>query len=388
MTARCTLILVAATSLLLACRGGEPGATWFVPPTPDDHGGGGSDGGGSDVGDDVDVPEGPGPAPSLACPDPGALPFSTEASALSSADAQTLVESQTRVKDSGADYLGNPGGPGALTDQPQEDPLLDGSVQPVSGRMARSPVELGLGGDPIVGEWVSTWRPLEGPDWSQIGRVETDEEGTFRFELSGDDLFGQGSHVLYSILEGTGTCVEHGYFLWPAGTKMIITDIDGTLTLSDEELLLQIQDGSYDPKSNAAATELVNAWVDKGYKAVYLTARPHAFRAETRAWLADKGFPRGPIITANSLVFSESARVYKSTWVSRLRDAYGWEILAAYGNATSDIDAYEDAGIPKTMTFIIGPEAGKSSTTPVDNNDWGPHIVDFVQPQPDVDQPW
>lgn len=35
---------------------------------------------------------------------------------------------------------------------------------------------------------------------------------------------------------------------------------------------------------------------------------------------------------------------------------------AAYGNATTDITAYADAGIPKAATYIIGSNGGKDGT--------------------------
>jgi phosphatidate phosphatase PAH1 len=128
----------------------------------------------------------------------------------------------------------------------------------------------------------------------------------------------------------------------------------------------------------------MNLWNDKGYIIVYLTARPHAFRAETRSWLSDHEFPPGPVITANSLVFDDSARNYKRTWVNRLTSDFGWTVTAAYGNATSDIDAYEEAAIPKNITFIVGEHAGVADTQAILDNDYTAHIADFVEGQPDA----
>ena len=144
----------------------------------------------------------------------------------------------------------------------------------------------------------------------------------------------------------------------------------------------QIDNGTYDPLENASASAMMNTWHDKGYEIVYLTARPHNFRAETRAWLDAHGFPTGGVISANTLVFDQSARDYKSAWVKRLLGDYGWNVVAAYGNAESDIQAYEDAGIPKDITFIVGPFAGASGTQGIADNDYGNHLSDFVEPYP------
>ena len=170
----------------------------------------------------------------------------------------------------------------------------------------------------------------------------------------------------------------------PEGTRVIVTDIDGTMTLSDEELFQQIGDGSYSPAQNASASTLMNLWAEKGYVIVYLTARPHVFRAETRSWLDDQGFPARPVISANSLVFDESARNYERTWVNWMINDFGWSVTAAYGNATSDIDAYEDAGVDKNVTFIIGENAGQGGTTAIADNDFSQHTVDFVMQAPDA----
>ena len=146
--------------------------------------------------------------------------------------------------------------------------------------------------------------------------------------------------------------------MMPSGTKFVVTDIDGTMTASDDELFKEIDDGSYVPVENPSADVLMNDWASKGYQVVFLTARPHVFRAETRQWLHDKGFPTGPVITANSLVFGDSAREYKGAWVKRMTTVFGWTVVAAYGNAESDVQAYEDAGIPKNITFTVGEATG------------------------------
>jgi len=200
--------------------------------------------------------------------------------------------------------------------------------------------------------------------------------------------YGIGNGTAYSVLEGDGSCAVHGIFLWPTGTQAVISDIDGTLTLNDQELMKQINDQSYDQLENTSSAELMQTWHDKGYMNIYLTARPHTFREPTRKWLEEHGFPFGPVITANELVFDESARTYKREWVKRITEEFGWNIVAAYGNATSDIDAYNDAGIPLNITFIIGENAGVGGTVAIPDNDFSQHIRDYVKNQPDAVQPF
>src|SRR5690349_11653328 len=53
----------------------------------------------------------------------------------------------------------------------------------------------------------------------------------------------------------------------------IVTDIDETLTLSDEEFLMQLMDGNYDPVEREGGAALIGGYADLGYRIMYLTAR-------------------------------------------------------------------------------------------------------------------
>jgi len=79
----------------------------------------------------------------------------------------------------------------------------------------------------------------------------------------------------------------------------------------------------------------------------------------------------------------EDAAPYKTAWLQRMVTTFGWNIVAAYGNADTDITAYDAAGIPKSQTFIVGPLAGSMGTMPIDNMDFSDHITTYVDAQPD-----
>ncbi|MEM6294992.1 MAG: HAD family acid phosphatase [Myxococcota bacterium] len=316
----------------------------------------------------------------LGCPVPASLPFEVEASGFENDASATAAADLIRFKDEASDILGNPGGVLAFTTMElTASPAAGSSV--VEGRKQRTTVPDGLAATAFAGEWVSLWR-YDGESWSQLDRQMTGDEGEYAFtdvELSNNNL-----QPLYAVLEGDGTCTPHFTFLLEPGTPVVLTDIDGTMTLSDEELSQQIADGDYVPEQNGSASALTQLWTEKGYQVVYLTARPHLFRSETRTWLRDQGFATGPLITSNTLVFGDSAEIYKSTWVSRVTDELGWNIVAAYGDASSDIGAYEEAGIPKEITFIVGENAGTEGTQAILDNDYAQHIADFVEPFPDA----
>jgi hypothetical protein len=363
-------ILLLSLCLHLGCRGGQAGAGLAV-----DDDDASADSGDTDA--DADFP----PA-LLSCPTPGSLPFSTQSTGFASDEARDVAESLPRFKDQGSDILGNPGGLSAYTSMPLSQGPGDSFV--FAGQKARTAMDRGLEASPLAGEWVSLWG-YDGDAWSELAREQTDENGGYR--VSGIVPSPNPFQPIYSVLEADGSCAPHYGFLLPPGTQVVVTDIDGTLTIADEELFKEIEDGAYDPVENASASRMMNVWHDKGYVIVYLTARPHAFRAETRAWLDRHDYPPGPVISANSLVFGESARQYKRTWCNRVMEDLRWDVVAAYGNETSDIDAYEDSGISKSITFIVGPHAGVADTVAILDNDFSAHISDFVQQQPDATEP-
>jgi hypothetical protein len=366
-----TNILISLLMLLLGgCRGGQAGAGLASM----------SSGDGDEVGDTEDAEDDDFVPSLLGCPQPGALPFTPQSSGFERESNLELAQMLPRFKDQGSDILGNPGGPAAFTSMPLTQ--SPGTEFVYVGQKARTAIDEGLEATPLGGEWVSLWG-YDGADWSELARTQTGDEGMYR--ISGQAPSPNRYQPYYSILEADGTCAPHYSFLLPRGTPVVITDIDGTLTLADEELFKQITDGNYDPVENASASLMMNAWSEKGYEIVYLTARPHGFRAETRAWLDDQGYPPGPVLSANSLVFGESARQYKRTWCNRVMDDFGWDVVAAYGNETSDIDAYEDAGISKSITFIVGPHAGVAETQAILDNDFTSHINDYVRQQPDAE---
>jgi hypothetical protein len=374
--------------LSLGCRGGG-GGLQDTDSTLDDGGdgvatgaGSGGDGMATGTGRDTEDPPNPDFDPvTFPCPVPGSLPFATQSTGFASTAAEGVAAANPRNKDEASDILGNPGGKLAFTTM-DNDQSPSPELKNFTGSKARGTNDAGLLSTPLVGEFVSLWS-YDGASWTEAARGTTNDFGDYSF--SGVELGLNRLQPHYAILEADQTCAAHYTFLLPPAAQVVVTDIDGTMTLADEELYSQIADGAYDPRENTSASAMMNLWADKGYTVIYLTARPHLFRAETRSWLDAHGFPVGPVVSANSLVVNDSARQYKRTWVSRLTEDFEWQVVAAYGNATSDIEAYEDAGIPKDITFIIGENAGVSETVGIDNNDFTNHIADFVTPYPDAD---
>jgi hypothetical protein len=315
-------------------------------------------------------------ATSLSCAFPGDLPFRTPTSGWAHSENKKVAQDKTRSKDEASDTIGNPNGPYASIYLAPNTPPPTGPID-YHGAKQRTLASGGLFATPLQGEHVSLWT-YDGSAWLDLGKATTGDDGSY--DLPDTDYVAPNGQPVYAMLDADGSCAEHYDYLYPRGTKVVISDIDGTLTLDDQQLLNQIPDETIIPKMMGAADKLTQAWAMKGYPVIYLTARPHVFRPETRAWLRDLGFPGGALITAADV---GDAAPYKTMWLQRMLQTFGWTAVAAYGNADTDITAYENAGIPKNLTFIVGPLAGMRGTTPIANMDFSAHISSFVSTQPD-----
>lgn len=336
---------------------------------------GGSDGGNSyDAGMQPPLSD----ATSLSCPAPGALPFKLTTWGYQDPNNAEAAADDTRNKDEASDTIGNPSGANANTYLADDKTPSAGGID-YRGVKARTGESMGTYGTPLSGEWVSLWSyDTAQKEWTLHGRAQTDDNGMY--DLSDTHYVAPTAQPVYAVLEADGSCAEHYDFLLPSGSKVVVADIDGTLTLSDNELLMQLSNGAYVPKMMKAANTAMQAWAKKGYTVVYLTARPHVYRAESRQWLTGFEFPVGPVITGNPPV---QADAYKTLWLKRMIDTFGWEVVAAYGNARTDITAYEDAGIPKEHTFIVGEYAGEGGTVAIEDEDYTAHIAGYIDAQPD-----
>jgi len=154
------------------------------------------------------------------------------------------------------------------------------------------------------------------------------------------------------------------------GQTLTVFDIDGTLTPSDREnlkdyarrLLRRARAEGPRLRSNAVAAATRAA---QDSLPVFLTGRPPFLGGPTRAWLALHGFPDGMVflMPESRDAWPTEAHVGQAK-LARLKElqAAGLRIRRAYGNAATDISAYEGAGLPKASTFILGKHGGERGT--------------------------
>jgi phosphatidate phosphatase PAH1 len=129
----------------------------------------------------------------------------------------------------------------------------------------------------------------------------------------------------------------------PAGrNQVVVLDIDGTLTPHN----------LYVFEVRPAAPQVLQAFAAKGYVVVYLTTRVPQVQSMLPDWLTRHGFPPGPLHVAQTAADRQDAATFKAGVLARYRAA-GWQLAYAYGDSTSDFEAYRRAGIPTERVFAL-----------------------------------
>lgn len=199
--------------------------------------------------------------------------------------------------------------------------------------------------------------------WQSIARARTDAEGRFQIALTGMRRLPAGMRDLYLHAPGEGGGVRFIAYVAPRDASVIVTDVDGTITASENAVfktVLLADDIAHQPHAPAslAAAKL---------PVVYLTSRGDQYTEVTRQWLARHGFPRGPLRLASSVVTIPGDRTveFKTRMLLGLRV----RIAAGIGNRASDIAAYTAAGLAPQQIFINLPEFSDEVRDPLANGE-------------------
>lgn len=234
-----------------------------------------------------------------------------------------------------------------------------------------------------------------------MGEHKTSKRGRLQHPMPKSVSPVPGLYNVLAMLPDDNTFGHGSIFLLEKGTKCVVFDLDGTITTSDVHVVAQtILDSvsastvigasigrSYDIRARPNALMCVRAWAAKGYQVIYLSGRQGSAYNMTLEWLIKHGYPPGPIHLTRThlptLPVYVSVGHFKIKYMEELRSK-GLELYAAYGNTGTDIKAYENVGIPKERTFIVGPHGGKKNTRAV--KDFTSHIPEILL-LPDSDKP-
>ena len=159
--------------------------------------------------------------------------------------------------------------------------------------------------------------------------------------------------------------------------QAVVFDIDGTLTPRPVAIHMVRE----------AAPDAVGLYADNGYKIIYLSARPQLLQAGIPGWLKENHFPEGSIHVPQTAEDSNDHAAFKKKILTGYKDN-GWRFLAAYGDSSTDFEAYSEVGIKQDRIFALQ-RAGDTSCQSDSNawakclRSWGEHLGDIellVQP--------
>lgn len=221
-------------------------------------------------------------------------------------------------------------------------------------------------------------------EWEYLGEYRTDSDGKVFVNVTKPE----GDYIVRMVVEGDHSEATGYLTVVQPGRKTVLFDIDGTLTLNDFEAVGDYL-GTGTAEMHAYAEEVVWDYIDKGYQIVYLTGRQYWMASATRQWFNRKGLFDWHLRTDSNAEnpVSPATQAYKTNYIHYLLNDVQLDIVRAYGNADTDIAAYADAGLPKTETYIIGPEAGNEGTQPIDG-DYAYHYTTVVAATPDSGCIW
>ena len=155
-------------------------------------------------------------------------------------------------------------------------------------------------------------------------------------------------------------------FLFDSSTKLVVSDIDGTLTKSD--LMGHICYMMGKDWSRGGVVSLYNSIVKRNYTIIYLSSRSLGQIESTRSYLdcVDQGgekLPIGPLLLSPDSMFtsivreiSNYAQVFKEKTLKEILQLYPPNVFpfyAGFGNRDGDAVAYQRTGIPMARIFIL-----------------------------------
>lgn len=170
-----------------------------------------------------------------------------------------------------------------------------------------------------------------------------------------------------TAFQGTTKCKCH-IFLWKHTSKIVISDIDGTITKSD--VLGHILPVIGKDWAQSGVAQLFNKIKNNGYHIMYLSARAIGQATVTKEYLqsvrqGDLTLPDGPLfLNPESLiqcfrkeVIDRNPEEFKIACLRDIQTLFGGKnpFFAGYGNRTNDAYAYRAVGIPISRIFTINP---------------------------------
>jgi phosphatidate phosphatase LPIN len=182
------------------------------------------------------------------------------------------------------------------------------------------------------------------------------------------------SFTVYSDLQGAQT-VSSRVFLWEDSSKIVISDIDGTITKSD--ILGNLMPLMGKDWSHVGVTEYYTNIMKNGYRVLYLTSRAIGQANITRGYIhslrqGEMALPPGPVIMSPDRlmhsfkreVIDRKPQEFKIVALRDVRHLFPENynpFYAGFGNRPTDVIAYRAVGVPASRIFIINSQGAISN---------------------------
>ncbi|CAD8212848.1 unnamed protein product [Paramecium pentaurelia] len=163
----------------------------------------------------------------------------------------------------------------------------------------------------------------------------------------------------------------HGtIYLYDQKTKLVISDIDGTITKSD--ILGQLMPKLGTDWNHDGVANLYQNIQSMGYNIIYLTARAIGQADQTKDFIQNlqqqnTKLPKGPVILSPDSLFPAFKRevidrtpeLFKITALKEIRNLFIGEspFYCGFGNRITDSTAYQAVNVDISRIFIIDPES-------------------------------
>ncbi|XP_065112466.1 phosphatidate phosphatase LPIN1 isoform X2 [Paramisgurnus dabryanus] len=207
--------------------------------------------------------------------------------------------------------------------------------------------------------------PTGGVAYKKTLRLTSEQLANLQLKVGPND-------VIFSVTtQYQGTCrCEGTIYLWKWSDKIIISDIDGTITRSDK--LGHILPTLGKDWTHQGIARLYHNVSQNGYKFLYCSARAIGMANMTRGylhWVNERGtmLPEGPVLLSPSSLFSalhreviekrpEKFKVACLTDIKNLFYPNTEPFYAAFGNRDTDVFSYKEVGVPLNRIFTVNPK--------------------------------
>ncbi|KAF5823560.1 putative phosphatidate phosphatase [Helianthus annuus] len=164
--------------------------------------------------------------------------------------------------------------------------------------------------------------------------------------------------------------VDAHIYLWKWNARIVISDVDGTITKSD--VLGQFMPLVGKDWTQSGVARLFSAIKENGYQLLFLSARAIVQAYLTRSFLVNlkqdgKALPNGPVVISPDGLFPSLFREvirrapheFKIACLEDIKALFPSDynpFYAGFGNRDTDELSYRKIGIPKGKIFIINPK--------------------------------